>query len=111
VRSKSEVIIANILTYLGIDFEYEKPLFSKSDPEERRVPDFTIKHNGKEYYLEALSLSSPEYRRLWQRKKKWYEENDYSDRLIVTKEKADGIDSKEIENLIREKILKQNLNP
>jgi hypothetical protein len=106
VRSKSEVIIANILTYLGVNFEYEKPLFSRSDPKERRAPDFTITHNGEKYYLEALSFSSPQYRRLWYRKKKWYEENNYSDRLIVIRETANGIDSKEIENLIRKRILK-----
>jgi hypothetical protein len=64
VRSKSEVIIANILTFLGIDFNYEKPLFSKNDPKDFRVPDFTITHNGKEYYWEHLSALNPEYRRL-----------------------------------------------
>lgn len=107
VRSKSEVIIANILTFLGIDFRYEKSLFSKTDPEEFRVPDFTITQNGEEFYWEHLSFSNPEYRRLWQRKKKWYEKNDYSDRLIITSETDKGIDSKEIEDLIRKRILKQ----
>jgi len=107
VRSKSEVIIANILTDLGLSYEYEKPLYSKTDPRDFRLPDFTIKYEGEEYYWEHLGmLENPEYRKEWEKKKKWYEENGYIDRLIISRDKPDGgIDSKEIEEIARKKIL------
>jgi energy-coupling factor transporter ATP-binding protein EcfA2 len=108
VRSKSEVIIANILTDLGISYEYEKPLYSKKDSKDFRLPDFTIKYEGEEFYWEHLGmLEVPEYRKEWESKEEWYKENNYIDRLIVSKEGLDGrIDSKEIERLAKEKILK-----
>jgi hypothetical protein len=31
VRSKSEALIANVLTYLGISYKYEKPLYAKAN--------------------------------------------------------------------------------
>lgn len=63
VRSKSEVIIANTLLFLGIPYFYEKPLKLKSG---RTVyPDFTFLHvsDRKEYILEHLGmLDVDEYR-------------------------------------------------
>ncbi|MEM3765831.1 MAG: AAA family ATPase [Candidatus Bathyarchaeia archaeon] len=108
VRSKSEVIVANILTDFGISYEYEKPLYSKKDPNGFRLPDFTIKYEGEEFYWEHLGmLEDPEYRKEWKIKENWYKENGYIDRVIVSKDKPDGgIDSKEIEKLVKEKILK-----
>ena len=108
VRSKSEVIVANILIDLGISYEYEKPLHSKSDPKDFRLPDFTIKYEGEEFYWEHLGMiKDPEYRKEWERKRKWYEENGYIDKLIISKDKpGGGIDSKEIERLAKEKILR-----
>jgi len=108
VRSKSEVIIANVLIDLGISYKYEEPLYSESDPKDFRLPDFTIKYEGEEFYWEHLGMiEDPEYKKEWERKKKWYEENHYIDKLIVSKDKPDGgIDSKEIERLAKEKILK-----
>ncbi len=107
VRSKSEVIIANILTDLGISYEYEKPLYSKSDSKDFRLPDFTIKYEGEELYWEHLGmLEIPEYKKDWESKKKWYKENNYIDKLIVTRDQPDGgIDSEEIEKLAKKKIL------
>jgi len=108
VRSKSEVIIANILIDLGISYDYEKPLHSNSEPKDFRLPDFTIKYEGEEFYWEHLGMiEDPEYKKEWKRKKKWYEENHYIDKLIISKDKPDGgIDSKEIERFAKEKILK-----
>ena len=109
VKSKSEVIIANILTYLGIDYEYEKPLPSRKDTSDFRVPDFTIIHNGEVFYWEHLSRvyrSDLEHRRLWRRKKKWYEANGYTSKLIVSRETANGVvDSENIRRLAKEKVL------
>ncbi len=108
VRSKSEVIIANILADLGISYEYEKPLYSKNDPLDYRLPDFTIKYQGKTFYWEHLGmLNDPDYIKDWKRKERWYKENGYYKQLIVSKERPDGsIDSQEIEHLAKERILK-----
>jgi ATP-dependent exoDNAse (exonuclease V) alpha subunit len=108
VRSKSEVIIANILTDLGISYEYEKPLYSKKDPRDFRLPDFTIKYEGEEFFWEHLGmLTDPEYRKEWEIKEKWYRENGYIDKLIVSKDNPDGgIDSKAIEKIAKERILR-----
>ena len=107
VRSKSEVIIANILSDLGISYEYEKPLYSKEGRKDFRLPDFTIKYEGEVFYWEHLGmLEDPEYKNDWERKREWYEKNGYIDRLIVSKDKPDGgIDSREIVKLAKEKIL------
>lgn len=107
VRSKSEVIIANILEDLGLHYEYEKPLYAKNNPRDFRLPDFTIYYKGEEFYWEHLGmLNDPTYREEWERKKKWYESNGYADRLIVSRDKPDGgIDSQEIEDIAKRKIL------
>ncbi len=107
VRSKSEVIIANILEDLGLHYEYEKPLYAKDNPRDFRLPDFTIYYMGEEFYWEHLGmLTNPTYKEEWERKKNWYEVNGYSQRLIVSKDKPDGgIDSKEIEDTAKKIIL------
>jgi len=54
VRSKSEVIIANLLYNSGISYEYEKKLFyTKTKWIE---PDFTISIDSKEFYWEHLGM-------------------------------------------------------
>jgi ATP-dependent exoDNAse (exonuclease V) alpha subunit len=107
VRSKSEVIVANMLIDLGISYEYEKPLYSKTDPKDFRLPDFTVKYEGEQFYWEHLGmLFEPGYKEEWVNKEKWYKENGYYDRLIISKDGPNGrIDSKEIEKLAKEKIL------
>jgi hypothetical protein len=107
VRSKSEVIIANILTDLGIHYEYEKPLYSRNDPRDFRLPDFTIYYGGEAFYWEHLGmLNDPVYKEEWEKKKKWYEDNGYAERLIISKDKPDGgINSKEIEEIAKKEIL------
>ena len=60
VRSKSEVIVADTLTRLGISYEYEQKLFSSSNPNDFRLPDFTVSFEGDTYYWEHLGmLASP----------------------------------------------------
>ena len=82
VRSKSEVVVADLLHALGISYLYEEPLFSRSDPRDFRLPDFTASFEGDIYYWEHLGmLNVPSHREAWGRKRKWYEANGYADRL------------------------------
>jgi ATP-dependent exoDNAse (exonuclease V) alpha subunit len=80
VRSKSEVIVANVLDSLvedpsEIDWKYEEPLFPPDERRDYRLPDFTIGFAGDIYYWEHLGmLSVPAYREGWERKRRWYEE-------------------------------------
>jgi ATP-dependent DNA helicase RecQ len=86
VRSKSEVIIANILFQSGIPFTYEEVI--EAPDGSRRDPDFTIEWNGKKYYWEHLGmLEDGEYSREWQLKKAWYQAN-FSNKLITTQESS-----------------------
>ena len=107
VRSKSEVIVADILTSLGISYEYEQKLSSKDDPNDFKLPDFTVSYEGDTFYWEHLGmLSVPSYREAWERKRQWYEDNGYLDRIITSEDGADGsIDAAEIERIARKKIL------
>ena len=84
VRSKSEVIIANILYQSGIPFTYEKPL--RAPDGTRRDPDFTIEWNGRAYYWEHLGLLDKEdYRRDWAAKEAWYARY-FPGQLLTTQE-------------------------
>ncbi len=107
VRSKSEVIVADILTSLGISYEYEQKLSSKDDPNDFRLPDFTVSYEGDTFYWEHLGmLSVPSYREAWDRKQQWYDDNDLLDRVITSEDGPDGsIDAAEIERIARKKIL------
>ena len=107
VRSKSEVIVANTLSKLGISYEYELKLMSRKDPNDFRLPDFTVSYEGDTYYWEHLGmLAISSYREQWEQKEYWYKENGYFKQLIVSEDGIDGsIDSAIIEKLAREKIL------
>ena len=72
VRSKFEVIMANLLFDEKIEYEYEKKLYySKGKWIE---PDFTINLNGNEFYWEHLGLIGTEkYDRRWLEKREIYE--------------------------------------
>ena len=97
VRSKSEVIIANMLHERGVNFWYEKPLLAADGT--LYLPDFTIQHRGEKYYWEHLGLlSQPEYKEHWEQKQSWYEKH-FPGKLLVTKEGGDL--SKSADELIR----------
>lgn len=84
VRSKSEVIIANMLFERDIPFRYEVPLFAPDGT--FYLPDFTITWRGEEWYWEHLGLlDRDEYRNHWETKKQWYDRF-FPGRLIVTQE-------------------------
>jgi hypothetical protein len=107
VRSKSEVIVADILTSQGISYEYEQKLPSKDNPNDFRLPDFTVNYEGDTFYWEHLGmLSVPSYKEAWDRKRQWYEDNGFLDRVITSEDGADGsIDAAEIERTARMRIL------
>jgi ATP-dependent exoDNAse (exonuclease V) alpha subunit len=84
VRSKSEVIIANMLFDRDIAFLYEKPLYAPDGS--FYLPDFTIIWRGETFYWEHLGLlEREEYKRHWATKKAWYEKH-FSGRLVTTEE-------------------------
>ncbi len=108
VRSKSEVIVADTLTRLGISYEYEKRLPGiEGTMDDFRLPDFTVSYEGDSFYWEHLGmLSVPSYREQWERKREWYEKNGYRNQLIISEDGPDGsIDSTTIEQLARERII------
>ena len=112
VRSKSEVIIANLLHSKGINYLYEEPLEVDGVV---KFPDFTISDadTGEAYFWEDLGmLTMPTYRQAWEKKRKWYEEHGIlplgqgdgeNGTLITTEDSAEGgIDSAAVSRLIEE---------
>ena len=107
VRSKSEVIIANML----YDSGYENFLYEEKLPlgDSFKLPDFTIKDAASGLFViwEHLGmLGNEEYRKAWESKKQVYEANGFSEKngnLIVTMDALDGgIDCQEIQRKIDE---------
>jgi len=87
VRSKSEVIIANMLVSEDIPFVYEEPLFASDGS--MYLPDFTVKFKGETYYWEHVGrLDLPGYKSHWKEKEKWYKKN-FPGKLITTYEGND----------------------
>ncbi len=112
VRSKSEVIIANLLHANGIKYHYEQPLELGGVT---KFPDFTYddEDSGTKYYWEHCGmLGSDGYRRRWRDKQQWYRDNKilpYQDgggkngTLIVTEDSPDGgISSQAIIKIIKQ---------
>lgn len=96
VRSKSEVIIANLLFERDIPFYYEKPLYARDGS--FYLPDFTITYRGEDYYWEHLGmLEQNAYREHWELKKAWYDEH-FPGKLLITEES--GNLSKDAEALV-----------
>lgn len=115
VRSKSEVIIADLLYSKGISYTYEQA-FHGTDGR-LRYPDFTIEDpaSGVMVVWEHLGLlRDPLYRARWERKRAWYRaqgvtpltEGGGSRAMLVTTEDDErgGIDSAGIERLIAEAL-------
>lgn len=103
VRSREEAEIARALARHGIPFYYERPLLSR-DGKTFRIPDFTFSVNRTEYYWEHRGLmDNPQYARAWERKERWYAENGYSDRLLVTP--CEGMNLAEsIRHILRDRL-------
>ncbi len=111
VRSKSEVIIANLFHARNIVYHYEQPLELDGVT---KYPDFTIEDEdtGKTYYWEHCGmLNDAAYRHRWEQKQMWYrahgilpqiEGGGPKGMLIVSEDKPDGgIDSAKIAALIQ----------
>lgn len=87
VRSKSEVIIANMLVSEEVPFVYEEPLYAPDGT--MFLPDFTVKFRGETYYWEHVGrLDLPDYRAHWEIKEKWYEKH-FPGKLLTTYEGKD----------------------
>lgn len=104
VRSKSELVIANLLHERNIPFEYEEVLERNG---EVRRPDFTIRTSDRTYYWEHLGmLTRPDYAEEWEKKKEWYAthgitEDSEEERLVVSKDDPDGsLDAQKIQSQI-----------
>lgn len=103
VRSKSEVIIYNMLVNAGCEPTYEKPL---DFPDGTKVlPDFTIETPIGAVYWEHLGmLGDYNYRKDWERKQKIYADNGITVencKLIISQDELSGaIDTQKIAQLI-----------
>jgi exodeoxyribonuclease V alpha subunit len=96
VRSKSEVIISNLLHKGDIPFRYEQLLLAADGTP--RLPDFTLTSQGETYYWEHLGMmDQTTYANEWTRKHAWYSEW-FPGRLLVTREGPQL--SSDAENLI-----------
>lgn len=86
VRSKSEVILANLLHEREIPFAYEVPLLAPDGT--MKLPDFTVTWAGQTYYWEHLGLlDQTDYSDQWASKREWYERW-FPSRLLITEEGA-----------------------
>lgn len=84
VRSEGERKISEALSKAEIGFYYEKPLLAR-DNKSFKLPDFTFKHNRKEFYWEHNGMMNDfDYAQRAEKKKRWYQENGYQDNLIET---------------------------
>src|SRR5258707_1748015 len=72
VRSKSEVIVYDVLASLGLSIKYELPLIAKSgNLKDFRLPDFTSFYQGQTWYWEHLGmLDKASYKWDWQMKER-----------------------------------------
>lgn len=97
VRSKSELVIANMLFQLSISYFYERICDGTVSPGRMR-PDFSfVTADGDLILWEHLGLlSRPDYRRGWEWKREWYRENGFveGDNLFTsTEDSENGLDS------------------
>lgn len=97
VRSKSELVIANMLFQLGIPYEYERVCEGITAPGRLR-PDFSfVTADGDLIIWEHLGmLSRPDYKRGWDWKREWYARNGFVEGktlFISTEDTKNGLDS------------------
>ncbi len=98
VRSKSELIIANLLHEREVPFEYETALLAPDGT--MYLPDFTIIWNGERWYWEHWGMmSSKKYAQHRSKKKEWYDKH-FPGRLLETYEEATF--SQSVQSLIEE---------
>ena len=114
VRSKSEVIVYDVLTSLGLSIEYEKELPAKDgNPKNFRLPDFTVHRKGRTWYWEHLGmLEKSSYKADWDLKQQWYKDNGYWDRVVTSEDHPGGLGgivyADEVRKRAQERILSQD---
>jgi len=93
VRSKSELVIANHLFDVGLQYFYERPLEGTKSPGRLR-PDFSFVTDGGDVIVwEHLGmLNREDYLRGWEWKQAWYENNGYrlGENLFTTRDDDQG---------------------
>lgn len=105
VRSKSEVVIANALYYLGLDYEYESELILEGRV---KYPDFKVIDYDTDdvwYWEHCGMMTDKQYKKRWEDKKQFYAKNGIVEgkNLIVTYDDENGgIDSSEVDRIIKE---------
>jgi hypothetical protein len=97
VRSKSELVIANMLFQRGISYEYERVCEGGVMPGRLR-PDFSfVTADGDLILWEHLGmLSRPDYKKGWEWKRTWYQKNGFVEGKTLftsTEEDGKGLDS------------------
>lgn len=100
VRSKSELVIANKLWQMGIDYEYERPVEGETVLGKLR-PDFSFVDPAGDLILwEHLGmLFRDDYRKSWEWKKDWYAKNGFieGENLFTTQDDyKGGLDSTKV---------------
>lgn len=103
VRSKSELVIANMLYYMGIEYEYERLLVGDAIPDRLR-PDFTFVNPAGDLILwEHLGmLIRDDYRQAWEWKCNWYAQNGFvlGKNLFMTEDDdRGGLDSTKVRDV------------
>ena len=109
VRSKSELVVLETLLGMGLAPRYEQRLDSPSDPDDYRLPDFTVSFEGITFYWEHLGmLDVDSYARSWRRKREWYERNGYVERLITSADApGGGLSVPEVKARVERRILRR----
>jgi hypothetical protein len=106
VRSKSELVIANMLEHMDITYKYEEVFYGAIEPG-RRLPDFTFETpDGRRLLWEHLGkLNDLHYVREWDEKRRWYQTNGILEgvNLFTTRDdERGGLDSQEIHRVALE---------
>ncbi|MBS0160189.1 MAG: AAA family ATPase [Nitrospira sp.] len=108
VRSKSELVIANMLFTMGLGDKYEYERVCEGTSETGRLrPDFSfVTADGDLIIWEHLGmLNREDYRRGWEWKKQWYAKNGYFEgKTLFTS--ADGPDGSLDSKVLKETALK-----
>jgi hypothetical protein len=100
VRSKSELVIANHLHTLGLDYHYERELRGTLDGQ-RLHPDFTFVDDAGDIIVwEHLGrLDRPDYAAGWDWKRGWYKRNGFiQGENLFTTDEIGGLDMRAVEN-------------
>ncbi|WP_181167130.1 AAA family ATPase [Mesorhizobium sp. B2-8-3] len=87
MRSKSEVIVYEVLKGLGLEPLYEQRLYAPGSETDYCLPDFTIQYAGHTWFWEHLGmLDRRKYREDWERKQAWYARWGYADMVLTSRD-------------------------